>query len=206
MTYSLQRVSIRWVVGLAILGFAGAPQAWGSAFELFAKGSASKNNLSEDKYTISVSASTGIAITLIPRVRIEGRYTNTSSLQNKLEVRSNSLIGTLNDIKTQTTIYSVGIDLDLLGPKSALQPFIYLGAGYVETERSSYFVLDGSESSTYFKEPKQLGVSANVGAGVRVRIADAFALELELFGYGVDIHKPNPLLNLYATAGVRLFI
>lgn len=203
MDVSVRRVSLI-CLSLLVLGMPTGVRA--SAFELFAKGSASKNNLSLDKYTISISASTGFAITLIPRIRIEARYTNTSSLQNKLEVVSSSVLGTLNDIKTETKIYSVGIDIDLLGQRSVIQPFIYVGAGYVETRRSYYFVLEGSDASSYFMEPAQKGVSANVGAGIRIRVAESFAMELEMFGYGMDVHKPNPLINIYGTAGVRIFI
>ena len=82
--------------------------------EVFAKASASKNYTDEDRYTISVSGGTGLALLIIPRVRIEGRYTIVSSLQNRLDVGSPALIATLNDIKTETNIYSVGLDIDIL--------------------------------------------------------------------------------------------
>jgi len=174
--------------------------------EVFGKGSVSKSYISVDKSTVSVSITGGLAFSLISNVRIEGRYTNISSLQNKLDVVSSSVIGTLSDIKTQTAIYSVGMDISFFGEKSAFQPFIYLGAGYIETERSYYFSLADGSASTFFTEPKQTGISANAGAGFRVRLARALAIEVEMFAYGIDIHKPNPLVNLYGTAGLRIFL
>lgn len=174
--------------------------------EVFAKGSASKSYITADKHTVSVSATGGLAVTLIPRVRIEGRCTNISSLQNRLEVVSTSVLGTLSDIKTETMIYSVGLDIDILGSKSAFQPFIFVGAGYIETERSYYFTLEGDTDSSYHQEPREVGVSGNLGLGFRLQLARAFAFEVELFGYGIDIDKPRPLINLYGTVGVRLYI
>jgi hypothetical protein len=174
-----------------------------SVFELFAKGSASKSYISLDNNTISVSATAGLAITLIPRVRLEGRYTNITSLQNSLSIAN---VGTLNDIKTETFIYSAGLDIDILGTKSAFRPFIYLGAGYLESKRSYYFTLSGENDSIFHSEPKETGISANVGLGFRLIIAKALAFEIEVFGYAMDVDKPQPLVNLYGTAGVRIFI
>ncbi len=200
-----KNLSIR-LAGIA-LGFAlfGARPAE-AVLEIFAKGSVSKNNISADTNTISVSASTGLAFTLIPRVRLEARFTNVSSLQNKLEIVGATAVGTLNDIKTQTTIYSVGLDIDILGKKSAFQPFIFVGAGYLTTTRSYYFTLAGVTDSTYSLEPKQTGISGNLGLGFRVNVGTSFAFEVEAFGYAVDIDKPNPLVNLYGTVGFRLFM
>lgn len=176
------------------------------AVEIFAKGSVSKNNISEDRYTTSVTATTGMAFTLLPRIRLEARYTNVSSLQNKLEVTTTTVIGTLNDIKTQTAIYSLGLDIDILGKKSAFQPFIFVGAGYIQTERSYYFTLAGDTDATFQEEPRQTGISGNLGLGFRLALASAFAFEVEVFAYGVDIDKPKPLVNLYGTVGFRLFL
>jgi hypothetical protein len=177
-----------------------------SVMELFARGSVSKNFLTSSSYIVSVSGAAGIALTLIPRIRLEGRYTNASSLQNQLSITSGSITGTLNDIMTQTAIYSVGVDFDLLGQKSSFQPFIYLGAGYVETSRSYYFLESGSSTSVYLKDPTRTGLSANVGLGFRLRIVDAFALEAEAFAYAVDINRPNPLINVFGSVGIRIFI
>jgi hypothetical protein len=188
---------------LLALGFATPAKA---AIEIFAKGSVSKNNISQDTNTISVSATTGFALTIIPRVRLEARFTNVSSLQNKLEIRGAAAVGTINDLKTQTTIYSLGLDIDILGKKSAFQPFIFVGAGYLRTERSYYFTLAGAADSTYQEEPRQTGISGNLGAGFRIQLASSFAFEVEVFGYATDIDKPNYLVNLYGTVGFRLFM
>lgn len=192
-----------WFVFLTLFPVA---SAHASVMELFARGSVSKNFLTSSSYIVSVSGAAGIAFTLIPRVRLEGRYTNASSLQNQLSITSGSITGTLNDIMTQTAIYSVGIDFDLLGQKSAFQPFIYLGAGYVETSRSYYFLESGGSTSVYLKDPTRTGLSANVGLGFRLRIVDAFALEAEAFAYAVDVNRPNPLINVFGSVGIRIFI
>lgn len=178
----------------------------GEAFEIFARGSASRNYLQADSFVLSVSAAMGVALTIIPRVRLEARYTNASSLQNRMAISGPTVGGTLNDIMTQTSIYSLGIDFDILGPRSAFQPFIYVGAGYVQTDRSAYYLEDGAPTSTYLQDPTQQNISANAGLGFRIRIANSLAFELEVFAYGVDIHKPNPLINAFASVGIRLFI
>lgn len=174
--------------------------------EVFAKASASKNFIDKDSYSISVSGATGLAILLIPQIRIEGRYTVVSSLQNQLNVGSPSVIATLNDIKTETNIYSVGLDIDLLSDKYAIQPFVFLGAGYVESLRSYFVTLAGNSSATLINEPKTMGISANIGAGIRIRIAKAVAFEAEVYGYGIDPQKPDPLINLYGNVGIRIFM
>ncbi len=180
---------------------------YASSFELFAKGSASKTNLSADKNTINVSVSTGAAFSIFSAVRIEGRYTNIASLQNRLDVITESaFLGTMSDIHTETTIASVGLDIDILGPRSFFQPFIFVGAGYVKTKRSYYFSPAELSQAYLYNDPEQTGVSGNLGFGFRLLIAKAFALELELFGYGMDIDKPKPLIDYYGTVGVRLFL
>ncbi len=199
---AISRLGLAGVL-LVFLGWSSGSMA---AVEVFAKGSVSKNNISADTNTISVSASTGFAFALFSRVRFEARYTNVSSLQNKLDVVGTSIVGTLNDIKTQTSIYSLGLDIEFLSKKSAFQPFIYVGAGYLSTERSYYFTLSGAPDSVYSEEPKQTGISGNVGAGFRVHLASSFAFEVEVFGYAVDIDKPKPLVNLYGTVGFRLYL
>src|SRR5687767_11548441 len=95
--------------------------------EIFAKGSISKNNTSDDEYQTTVSGAAGVAITLIPRVRLEARYTNQTSLQNQLVVPVDTSNVTLNNILTETSIISVGIDVDLFGDKYWVRPFIYVG-------------------------------------------------------------------------------
>ncbi len=199
----------RHLVLLGLLGLylpLAAQAAPGSGVELFARGSVSKNFLRTDSYILSISAATGIAFTLIPRIRLEGRYTNASSLQNKLSISLGGIDGALHDVMTQTAIYSVGVDFDLLGPQSSFQPFLYVGAGYITTERSYYVLADGAPNSIYLKEPTQTGISGNLGLGFRLRVASAFAFEVEAFAYAVDVDKPNPLVNVLGSIGIRLFL
>ncbi len=175
------------------------------AIDLFGKGSVSKSYLSADSSTVSVSLAGGFAFAIFPFVRVEARYSNISTLQNKIQVETASFSGILSDINTQTAIYSLGLDIDFLSDKYLIQPFIYIGMGYIETERSYYFTLAGTSNTQYFSEPKTTGITANAGAGLRIRFAKSFALELEVFGYAVDLKKPN-LANVYGTAGVRVSI
>lgn len=174
--------------------------------ELFAKGSVSKNYFNANSYIVSVTGATGLAITLFQGIRLEGRYTNATSLQNVMEINAGAIQGSLNDVLTQTAIYSLGIDFDLLGARSEFQPFLYVGVGYVTTDRSYYFLETGNPPSTYLRDPSRTGISGNLGVGFRLRIANAFAFEAEAFAYAVDIHKPNSLVNIFASVGVRLFM
>lgn len=184
-----------------------APKLLASSFELFAKGSASKTNLSSNKNTINISVSTGAAISIFSMMRIEGRYTNIASLQNRLDVTTDSnFLGTMSDIHTETTIISLGLDIDMLGPRSFFQPFIFVGVGYVKTKRSYYFSLINTEEAYLYTDPERTGFSGNLGLGFRLLIAKAFAFEVEVFGYGMDIDKPKPLIDYYGTVGVRLFL
>jgi len=190
---------------LSLLPRLGVAAPSGQSLEVFAKGSVSKNYLAADKWTLTVSVATGLAIVLIPQIRLEARYTSIGSLQNRLDIVSTNVTAILNDIKTQTTIYSLGLDISILSDKHAFQPFIYVGAGYIVTERSYYVRPDEATTATLETEPQRTGVSGNLGAGFRVHFARSAAIEIEAFAYGIDIHKPNPLVNLYGTAGIRLF-
>lgn len=180
--------------------------AWATGIEIFGKGSISKNLIEVDKSTISVSMSGGLAVALFSRVRLEGRYSHISSLQNKMDVVSSTVLGTLSDIYTQTQIYSLGLDIEFVSEKSAFQPFIFLGGGYLETERSYYFTPADNSPATYFLEPKRTGISVNAGAGVRIRFSKVAAFEVEVMAYGLDVHLPNPLINMYGTAGLRFYL
>lgn len=173
------------------------------AWEIFGKGSVSKNNLATDSSIISVSMTGGIAMNLLPWVRLEARYSDISSLQNKLDIAN---AGKLTDIKTQTTIFSTGLDIEFLSEKSAFQPFIYLGAGYITTSRSYYFSPANGSAPIFYQEPNETGISGNAGAGMRLKIAKHIAIELEVFAYGIDIYKPNPLINYQGTAGLRIYL
>jgi hypothetical protein len=145
-------------------------------------------------------------VTLIPRVRIEGRYTNVTSLQNKLVAPVGSSNVTLNSILTQTSILSLGMDVDLCGDRYAIQPYVYLGAGYDMTSRSYYVVTDPSQPANYVHEPNDNQLSANIGAGLRINLGRTLALEVEAFAYGLNFNNPNPLVNLYGSAGLRFFL
>ncbi len=193
---------IRIALFALLMGMSGSAHA----FEIFAKGSASKSYLAADSYVVSISGATGLAINLLPRVRLEGRYTNSSSLQNRMDISSGSLSGSLYDVINQSSIYSVGVDLDLLGPQAEFQPFIYVGVGYVEIKRSYYFLESGAPTSVYWQENPRRGVSANGGIGFRLRLAKSFAFEAEAFGYAIDIDKPDPLINMMGSIGVRIFM
>lgn len=176
-------------------------------FEVFAKGSASQNYITSDENEVSATASTGLAIVLIPQIRIEGRVSYITTLQNKLVAASDPMILTLSSIKTTTLIYSVGLDLNILDDKNAFQPFIYVGVGYIDTLRSYYVQSNLNPANVvYVQEPEKMGVSGNVGAGFRIHIANSVALEIEAFAFGIDLKNPNPLINWESTVGIRLFI
>ncbi len=177
-----------------------------AGIELFGKGSVSKNYIDVDNSTLEVDVAGGIAFTLFTGIRLEARYSNISAVQNKLDVVSSTLVGTLSNINTQTVIYSLGLDIDFLGDKSAFQPYVYVGAGYMETTRSYYYTAAGATTSTYFSEPNQAGISANAGAGFRIRLAKSLALEFEVFAYGLNVDQPGPLINYFGSAGLRVFI
>ncbi len=195
----------RVAVFLLFGAFLASPSAE-AGLELFGKGSFSKSYFSEDSYILSVSGSGGAAITLFTGIRLEGRYTNSTSLQNVLSFSSGAFSGRLNDVLTQTAIYSVGVDFDLLGKQSTFQPFLYVGVGYVKTDRSYYFLDEGSATSYYIQEPTQTAISGNLGLGFRLYLANSIALEAEAFAYGMNIHLPRPLVNLLGSVGIRLFI
>lgn len=171
--------------------------------EVFGKGSISKNFLAADSSTISVSMTGGLAISVFSFLRVEGRFTNISALQNKLDINN---VGTLNDVMTETNIYSLGLDIDLAGEKSTFQPYVYIGAGYISTARSYYFTPLGSDTATLYSEPKQDGVSLNGGLGLRIRLAKALAIEIEAYAYATNVKNPSPLINWSGTAGLRIFI
>src|SRR6185437_11343508 len=109
------------------------------------------NNISDNEFETSVSGSAGIAVILIPRVRIEGRYTNATTMQNQLSAPVGATNVELDNIMTETSIVSLGIDVDLFGDKYWIQPFIYVGAGYSITSRSYYVVTDPTQPATYIR-------------------------------------------------------
>lgn len=186
---------------LVVLGLGLSCAAQATAFEIFARGSISKNSINENSYVVSLNAATGVAFTLLPQIRLEARYTNNTSLQNYMALQS----GAIHDLRNQTSIYSVGVDLDIMGPQSTFRPFIYVGVGYVRTERNYYFLETGETEYLFFTEPVQTGISINAGAGFNLKISDVIALELEAFAYAIDAHTNHPLINMLGSAGIRLY-
>ena len=192
-----------FLLALLTLPFAKAHAA-GHSMEIFAKVSASKKYLNKDSYIVDVTGSTGFGWMLFSQVRLEGRITIASQNQNKLDVASGSVVAHLENLISENTIYSLGFDIDLLPDKYSVQPFIYIGAGYIVTERS-YDVVD--QGVRYpITEAKQTGISGNGGIGLRIKLNKSAAFEIEAFGYGQDIDQPSPLVNVFASAGLRLFM
>ena len=76
----------------------------------------------------------------------------------------------------------------------------------MESLRSYFVTPAGNSSATLINEPKTMGISANIGAGIRIRIAKSVAFEAEAYGYGIDPQKPDPLINLYGNVGIRIFM
>jgi hypothetical protein len=125
------------IAGIALLVSLFSPGiAKADVMEIFARGSISKNYIRVDNFTLNVTGAVGLAFLVIPRVRIEGRFTGISALQSKMDITIGATSGTLYDVKSETAIYSAGVDFDLLGPTAAFQPFFYVGGGYIETSRS----------------------------------------------------------------------
>ena len=174
--------------------------------EFFAKGAYSKTYNSSDSFTTRITATAGTAIKIFPRLRVDVRYTNISSLQNRLNIVTTTAVGTISDLKTVTEIASVGIDINILGDKSRFQPFILVGAGYIVDERSYFFNLSGETDAVFIQEPKSTEVTGNVGAGFKIILTSSMAFEVEVFAYGLDIDKPNPRVNIYGNVGIRFFL
>lgn len=177
-----------------------------SAVELFVKGTASKSFLSSDEFVASASGAAGLAINLLPRVRLEGRYTFVTSQRNKMDLTIDSTNLTLSNITTQTNVYSLALEVDVLSDRSAFQPYVALGAGYLSKDRSYSIAQTGSSTSQSVTEPRWLGISANAGLGFKIRLARQVALEFEVFGYGIDVYKPNAQVDWDAKTGLRLIL
>lgn len=179
--------------------------ALASGVSVFGKGSLSKNYISSDEYTVNVRLSTGLAVEIFSGFRIEARYTNTINEQNKYDIRDgNGFIGTVNNQKKDTKIYSLGIDIEFLSRKSAFQPFLFLGAGYIELKQTGVFT-GGDGSVTALADQVRTGVTGNVGLGIRMRVAKALSLEIEAFAYSSELDQASPLVNLYGNVGIRVY-
>ncbi len=184
----------RVILFLALCSFITSRTASAYFAEVFAKASASKSYNSREAFNIDISGSTGLAILLIPQLRIEGRYTIRRHHENQIPALG------VTDLISQSNIYSVSLDWDIVSDKNAVQPFILVGAGYLESSRT-YWVDD-----VKIQDDKLKGIAVNAGAGFRIRIARALAIEIEAFAYARDPHKPNPLIDIYGNAGVRIFL
>lgn len=171
--------------------------------EVFAKGNVSKSFVSSsgNSYVFTVAGSTGLAFALFSQVRIEGRVMVRYSEQNQLPDN------TLKDIVTQTNIYSLGLDIDILNDKHTIQPYIYIGGGYIES-MSNYTL--NYDTTTYAKgtkfTDKKYGPSANGGIGFRVKIGRSCAFEVEGYAYAQDIDKPHPLIDWTGSVGIRFYL
>lgn len=193
--------SAKWVI---LLTFVTSPLVrYAQAVEVFAKGSYSKNYLDEIRWEERISGSTGIGFSIFKGFRIEGRYTYIHNLENQMLVTYKGTEYTLVNLKTQTVIYSVGVDIDLAGSRSPFQPFLFCGVGVLETA-SSYTVSKPSVED--FTERKRQRLSGNFGLGFRWALGKSMALELEAIGYVTDLDQSKPIINTHATAGIRLFI
>lgn len=177
-----------------------------AGFEIFGKGSISKNYVDQDDSTVEIDISGGFATTLFTGVRLEARYTNVSTLQSRLDVVTSTAIGSLTNITTENQIYSLGLDIDFLGQKSTFQPYIYVGAGYMISSQNYYFTPAGSSVSTYVTTPATGGITANGGLGFRLMLTKSLALEFEMFAYALGVTQPGVLINYFASAGLRIFI
>lgn len=169
-------------------------------FEIFAKGSYSKNNISADIFSQNVTGTTGLAIGLGSVIRLEARMSLLEGYQNRMEltnIENEPVYAT--SIHTQSLNYTLGVDIDFLSEKSAFRPFIFIGAGYVENKRT-YSVYGHNY------EEKRFGVSGNGGLGFRVMLARFIAFETEGLAVATGIDKPGPLIDYYLTFGIRLFM
>lgn len=175
--------------------------AFAHSAEVFAKGNVSKSFVSSsgDSWVFTVAGSTGLAFLLFPQVRIEGRFMVRYSEQNQMSDTYGRVLW--EDIKTQTNIYSVGLDIDLLSDKHTIQPFIYIGGGYIESMSTANFLVDGTASVT-----KRYGPSANGGLGFRVKLGRSVGFEVEAFAYAQNIDKKNPLIDWTGSVGIRFYL
>jgi hypothetical protein len=188
----------------ALLAILLSSSALATDIEVFGKGSVSKTYYSSDNWNLSVSLAGGLAIQLFSQLRLEARYTNISSLQNQFAV-GNPTVGNINDMKTETEIYSLGVDIDILNEKASVKPFIYLGAGYLVTQRSMYFTPTAG-TPTYIEDQADSGFSANLGLGFRIRLSRSAMFEIEAFAYSTDVEKPTRLINWIGTVGLRFVL
>ncbi|MBI1862218.1 MAG: outer membrane beta-barrel protein [Deltaproteobacteria bacterium] len=190
-------MATKWVFLLALLAFAPSAQA----LELFAKGSYSKYYYDLSTWEENITGSGGLALGLTKGIRLEARSTYIQKLENQIEIIVGGNPVNISSRTTKQLIYSLGVDVDLLGSKSSFQPYLYFGAGIIQYA-TSYKMVDAADINSLVTQK----YSGNVGLGFRWMLGRTMALELEAMGYATDIDKPQPLINTLITAGLRLFI
>lgn len=198
----MRNVWSRIVPIVAFCGLFVNPGFCGPAFEVFGKGTYSKNNLAVNQYSQTIAGATGIAIILIPQIRLEGRYTLQNQYQNQLILSSTDA---LTNFKVQTTIYSLGLDISLAGQRASFVPFVFCGAGYAESIRTwdyTNLTLGATTPGT----DKRTGLAGQVGFGVRWRLAKSAAIELEANAYSIDFYKPGALVDMNGNVGIRFYL
>ena len=170
--------------------------------EVFGKAAYSKTNLTSTQFTQTISGATGLAMILIPQVRLEGRYTLQNQYQNKLSLSANDV---LTNFKVQTTIYSVGLDISLAGQRSTFVPFIFCGAGFAESVRTWDYT-NTIVGNTTPGTDKRTGLAGQAGLGIRWRVAKSAAIEIEANAYSIDFYKPGALIDVSGNAGIRFYL
>lgn len=176
--------------------------ASGPGIEVFGKAAYSKTNLTSTQFTQTISGATGLAMILIPQVRLEGRYTLQNQYQNKLSLSANDV---LTNFKVQTTIYSVGLDISLAGQRSTFVPFIFCGAGFAESVRTWDYT-NTIVGTTTPGTDKRTGLAGQAGLGIRWRVAKSAAIEIEANAYSIDFYKPGALIDVSGNAGIRFYL
>lgn len=188
---------------LGLFGMLGSLRAAsGPGIEVFGKAAYSKTNLTSTQFTQTVSGATGLAVILIPQVRLEGRYTLQNQYQNKLSLSASDI---LTNFKVQTTIYSVGLDISLAGQRSTFVPFIFCGAGFAESVRTWDYTNTIAGITTPGTD-KRTGLAGQAGLGIRWRVAKSAAIEIEANAYSIDFYKPGALIDISGNAGIRFYL
>lgn len=199
---SSMRLLLSRMTILSVL-FLGIRPAWaGPAFEVFGKAAYSRTNLGVDQYTQTLSGATGMAVILIPQIRLEGRYTLQNQYQNRLSLSASDV---LTNFKVQTAIYSIGLDISLAGQRSTFVPFVFFGAGYAESVRTWDYTNTLLGQTTPGTD-RRTGLAGQMGLGVRWRIAKSAAIDIEANAYSIDFYKPGALVDVSGNAGIRLYL
>lgn len=170
--------------------------------EISAKGALSRSNIDRTQHESSFSGSGGIAFVLFPQLKLEARYIFRYSERN-LQIYTADTY--LSDVRTSKNIYSVGLSLDILSEKHAVQPYIYVGGGYVTSNSTFLATIQGvtaSEATT----TTEADPSANGGLGFRVRLARSVGFEVEAYAYATEFNKPEPLIDWFGSVGFRFYL